>query len=80
MQRAIIYEKKLVCIWLTRNESVDPTVLASLKPIYQKYNAIKYMVVVFHSGTQEPIDLTSELLRYNRRLLAEKEVKEERQQ
>lgn len=80
MQSEILVKKKLVCIWLTRNESVDPEVLASLEPIYQKYTALNYLVVVFRSGSRELIGLTSELLRYNRRLLAEREVEAKRQE
>ena len=80
MQSEILVKKKLVCIWLTRNESVDPEVLASLEPIYQKYTALNYLVVVFRSGSQELIAVTSELLRYNRRLLAEREVEAKRRE
>lgn len=80
MQSEILVKKKLVCIWLTRNESVDPEVLASLEPIYQKYTALNYLVVVFRSGSRELIGLTSELLRYNRRLIAEREVKAKRRE
>ena len=80
MQSEILVKKKLVCIWLTRNESVDPEVLASLEPIYQKYTALNYLVVVFRSGSQELIGVTSELLRYNRRLLAEREVEAKRRE
>ena len=78
MQSEILVKKRIVCIWLTRNESVDPEVLASLEPIYQKYTALNYLVVVFRSGSRELIGLTSELLRYNRRLLAEREVEAKR--
>ena len=80
MQSEILVKKKLVCIWLTRNESVDPEVLASLEPIYQKYTALNYLVVVFRSGSRELIGVTSELLRYNRRLIAEREVEANRQE
>ena len=80
MQSEILVKKKLVCIWLTRNESVDPEVLASLEPIYRKYTALNYLVVVFRSGSQELIGVTSELLRYNRRLLAEREVEAKRRE
>lgn len=78
MQCEILIEKKLVCIWLNRNESAAPEVPALLEPIYKKYNAINYMVVVFRSGSHDLISLTSELLRYNRRLLAEREVEAKR--
>ena len=80
MQSEILVKKRIVCIWLTRNESVDPEVLASLEPIYQKYTALNYLVVVFRSGSREVIGLTSELLRYNRRLIAESEVEAKRRE
>lgn len=78
MKCEIIIEKKLVCIWLNRNESAAPEASALLEPIYKKYNAINYMVVVFRSGSQDLLKLTSELLKYNRRLLAEREVEAKR--
>ena len=73
MKCAVMIVKKLVCIWLNRNESAAPEVPALLKPIYQKYKAINYTVVVFRSGSQNLLKLSSELLRYNRRLFAERE-------
>ena len=78
MKCEIIIEKKLVCIWLNRDESADPEVPVLLKSIYQKFKSINYLVVVFRSGSRELIGLTSELLRYNRRLLAEREVEAKR--
>ena len=78
MKCEIIIEKKLVCIWLNRDESADPEVLESLEPIYQKFKSINYLVVVFRSGSRELIGVTSELLRYNRRLIAEREVEAKR--
>ena len=71
----VIKEKKLTVIWLARNESNDPVVQTSLKPIYKRYKAIKYTVVVFYSGKQEICGLTGELLKYNRRLFAEREAR-----
>ena len=73
MKCEIMIEKKLVCIWLNQNESAAPEVPALLKPIYQKYKAFNYTVVVFRSGSQDLLKLSSELLRYNRRLFAERE-------
>lgn len=66
--------KRIVCVWLTKNESGDPGVQALMKPLYKQYRSLKYTVAVFRSGTQELSELTGELLKYNRRLLAEREV------
>ena len=78
MKCEIIIEKKLFCIWLNRNESAAPEVPVLLKPLYQKYKAINYTVVVFRSGNQDLLKLSSELLRYNRRLFAEREEESDR--
>ena len=45
-----------------------------LKPLYKQYRSLKYLVAVFHSGSQNLCEATGELLRYNRRLTAEREV------
>ena len=77
MQIEIINKKKLVCVWLTGNESDDPEVNAMIKPIIQRYHPQQYTVVVFRSGKQELFTLTSELLKYNRKLFAEQELEAE---
>ena len=65
---------KIVELWLTRAEKEDAAVQESLKPIYQKYKEQKYLVAVFLSGEEELYPQTRDLLLYNRRRLAEKEV------
>lgn len=77
MQIEIIKKNKLVLIWLTGNESDDPKTNAKIKPIIKRYHAQQYTVVVFRSGKQELCALTSELLKYNRQLFAEQELKGE---
>lgn len=73
--QTIIYpEKKIVSICLTKAESKNPEVQNSLKPLYKQYRSQKYLVAVFHSGSQNLCEATGELLRYNRRLTAEREV------
>ena len=77
MQVEVHDEKKLVCIWLAGKETDDPAVQALLRPLFKQYKARKYTAAVFYSGNQDLTALTSELLKYNRRLLAEKEVRAE---
>ena len=77
MQIEIIKKNKLVCIWLTANESDDPKVNAMINPIIQLYHSKQYISVVFRSGKQELCTLTSELLKYNRKLFAEQELEAE---
>ena len=73
--QTIIYpEKKIVSIWLTKAESENTEIQNVLKPLYKQYRSLKYLVAVFHSGSQNLCEATGELLRYNRRLTAEREV------
>ncbi len=71
---------KSVDVWLTRAEQGDPTVQEQLKGLYAEYAAKKYMVVVYHSGDRDLYQSTLDLLRYNRRRSAEREVQQEKRQ
>ena len=79
MQMTINENSKIVELWLTRAEKADAAVQEALKPIYQKYKEQKYLVAVFLSGEEELYPQTRDLLLYNRRRLAEKEVQAEKQ-
>ncbi|MBQ2062856.1 MAG: hypothetical protein II458_09345 [Oscillospiraceae bacterium] len=79
MQIEVHDEKKLVCVWLTGAESTDMAVGKKLNRLYEKYKQNKYMVAVFHSGDNDLEELTGALLRYNRRMFAEREVQAEKQ-
>lgn len=72
-------QSKIVELWLTREERDDPAFRESLKPIYQQYKDQKYLVAVFLSGEDDLYQQTLDLLLYNRRRLAEKEVQAEKQ-
>lgn len=72
-------ESKIVELWLTREEKDDLAFWESLKPIYQQYKDQKYLVAVFLSGEEDLYQQTRDLLLYNRRRLAEKEVQAEKQ-
>ena len=71
-------ESKIVELWLTREEKDDLAFWESLKPIYQEYKEQKYLVAVFHSGEEDLYQQTRDLLLYNRRRQAEKEVQAEK--
>lgn len=75
MQIDVHEDKKLVCVWLTKDESADE----ELKPLYEKYKQRKYTVAVYRSGDQDLTELTGALLRYNRKLFAQREVQAEKQ-
>ncbi len=71
-------DRKIVEVWLTREEQEDQALKEKLRPLYQQYRAKKYTVAVFLSGTQDLAEETGALLRYNRRRFAELEVKRKR--
>ncbi|MBQ7348117.1 MAG: hypothetical protein IJW55_09835 [Clostridia bacterium] len=74
MEINVYDNKKYVSIWLTRGESRDNALREDLKPIYQKYKAMDYKVVVFESGNGDLTTLTQSLLSYNHLLNARKEA------
>ena len=79
MRMEIREQSKIVELWLTREERDDPAFRESLKPIYQQYKDENYLVAVFLSGEEDLYQQTRDLLLYNRRRLAEKEVQAEKQ-
>ena len=71
-------DQKLVEIWLNRREQGDPELRGRLKHFFQTYHARKYLVAVYQSGEEPLYDGTRELLLYNRRRQAEREVRREK--
>lgn len=80
MEMNVRDDRKLVEIWLTNAEKIDPVLRAGLKEIYAKYKARKYMVAVFESGKGDLYENTRDLLLYNRRRSAEMAVQQEKKQ
>jgi len=70
--------KKLVQVWLTRQEGEDSAVQARLQPMYAQWKQQKYMVAVFHSGQEDLKENTLALLAYNKRRSAELAVQREK--
>lgn len=69
---------KIVEVWLTKAERQDEVLREKLKPLYHKYKDQNYLVAVFQSGDEGLYDLTHDLLRYNRRRTAQREVEQEK--
>ena len=74
MEMIVRDDRKLVEIWLTNAEKNDPKVREGLKDIYDKYKNTKHTVAVFQSGKGDLYENTRDLLLYNRRRTAQKEV------
>lgn len=68
-------QSRTVELWLTQEEKNDPVFREGLKPIYEKYRAQKYLVAVFLPGEEDLYQQTRDLLVYNRRKLAEEQVR-----
>lgn len=78
MEISIRDAQKIVEVWLTNAEKNDPAIVARLKPLYRAYQKQKYTVAVFQSGSADLFGCTSDLLRYNRRRVAELETLREK--
>ena len=70
--------KKLVQVWLTRQEGENSAVQERLQPMYAQWKQQKYMVAVFHSGQEDLKENTLALLAYNKRRSAELAVQREK--
>ena len=70
--------QKIVEVWLTNSEKNDPAVAARLTPLYRAYQKQKYTVAVFQSGGADLLGCTRDLLRYNRKRIAELETLREK--
>ena len=80
MEISINDEHRTVEVWLSNEEKNNPAVRQRLKPLYAEYAEKKYTVAVFMSGSQDLYSLTSDLLCYNRKHIAELEVEQEKDQ
>ena len=78
MRLTVNENSKIVSIWLTKAEQNDAELRESLNPLYKEYHSQKYTVAVFMSGEQDLYENTRDLLLYNRRRSAEKEVQAEK--
>ena len=73
-------QSKVVELWLTREEKNNKQFLDALNPLYRQYQGQHYLVAVFYSGEEDLYQQTRDLLLYNRRRAAEKQVQEQGQQ
>lgn len=70
---------QMVEIWLSNAEKNDKQIRDSLQVVFDKYKKKKYMVAVFESGEKELYQGTLDLLAYNRKLSAQKQVQRDKQ-
>lgn len=71
-------KKKQVQVWLTNADCRDAHLLGALDAQYDVWARDKYQVAVFRSGSGDLQENTLQMLRYNRRRSAEREVQREK--
>ena len=79
MEMNVKDDKQIVEIWLSNAEKNDRQLRDSLQVIYDKYRKKKYMVAVFESGSKDLYQGTLDILAYNRKLSAQKQVERDKQ-
>ena len=68
--------KRIVYYWLLREELADEKLIERLRKEEREWNHKGFMICEFHSGTGDLLELTKELLIHNKKVMAEKIVKE----
>ncbi len=79
MEMNVKDDKQIVEIWLSNAEKNDKQIRDSLQVVFDKYKKKKYMVAVFESGDKDLYQGTLDLLAYNRKLSAQKQVQRDKQ-
>lgn len=78
MHMRISKQGSIVEFWLTNEEKNNPALWEDLKPLCRQYTAQNYLVAFFLSGDASLYQQTRDLLLYNRRRLAEREIQSRR--
>lgn len=74
MKNEVLDQEKMVCVWLSHADQENPAIQEQLKSLYREYRQKKYFVAVFYSGQEDLEQLTSDLLKYNRKKLEENKI------
>ena len=78
MEMNVKDDVQIVEIWLSNAEKNDKQIRDSLQVVFDKYRKKKYMVAVFESGSKDLYQGTLDLLAYNRKLSAQKQVQRDK--
>ena len=74
MEMTVRDDTKMVEIYLTKAEENDQALRAKLQKIYDNYKEKKYLVAVFESGDGDLYQDMLDLLAFNKKRMAQKEV------
>lgn len=66
MEICVLDDKKRVEVWLTNADSRNTEINDFVEKLIKDYNARKYFVVIFRSGTENLLDSTELLLQHNK--------------
>lgn len=80
MELNVRNDSKIVEVWLTREEKQDAQLKKKLKLVYQSFHESGYTVATFLSGELALENVTSGLICYNRKRIAQMEVEQEKEQ
>ena len=80
MELNVRNDSKIVEVWLTREEKQDAQLKKKLKLVYQSFHESGYTVATFLSGALALENVTSGLICYNRKRIAQMEVEQEKEQ
>lgn len=69
--------RRCVYIWLTKKESQDQNLKHRLQQMYAHWHERKYTVAVFRSGIQDLKCNMGNLLVYNRKVLAQRDLEQQ---
>lgn len=78
MEVNIMDDKKMVTIWLTNADQKNPCLVNELFHLYEVCAKKKYKIAEFHSGAEDLYANTRDLLLFNRKRVAEKEIQTEK--
>lgn len=71
-------ETRIVEIWLTKADQRDTDCMNLLEPLFKKWNAEKYLPVIYRSGSDDLYGNTLALLKHNRAVFIRREVELEK--
>lgn len=70
MQIDVNDDFKFASVWLKSDEIDVPEIMESLAPIIADFRTRKYKFVIFQSGKADLLELTKDLLKHNKNLVA----------
>ncbi len=71
-------QKRILTVWLTKEDQQNTACMASLQPLIREWSAQKYLPVIFRSGKENLEENTSAMLKHNREVTVRREMEREK--